>query len=181
MSILNIHSKRKRKYTPQKKQTNKLYFLPNVLQQDFNVSDKHKWLTDITYLPCKDGQLYLSCIKDLYDKSIIAHSISIKNDMRLVLDTLEKATPKLKHGLLLHSDQGSQYCSLTYQNFLKDHDIIGSMSRRATPFDNAPIESFFSLLKNEELNLYTNLTMSQMRKIVNRFIDYYNYERPQFV
>lgn len=54
------------------------------------------------------------------------------------------------------------------------------MSRRATPYDNAPIESFFSLLKNEELNLYPNLSMSQMRKIVNRFIDYYNLERPQW-
>lgn len=68
MSNLNIHSKRKRRYTPHKKHTNKLHFLSNVLKQDFEEKNKHKWLTDITYLPCKDGRLYLSCIKDLYDK-----------------------------------------------------------------------------------------------------------------
>lgn len=124
--------------------------------------------------------LYLSCIKDLSDKSIVSHSISNKNDLRLVLDNLKKATPKMKHGTLIHSDQGSIYCSLIYHKLLKDYGLIGSMSRKATSYDNAPMESFFSVLKNEELKLYRSCTMSQIRKIVNSFIHYYNYERPQW-
>lgn len=181
MSILNIKSKRKRKFIPQKNETCKLlHAFPNVIKQNFHVSDSHKWLTDITYLPCKEGNLYLSCIKDLSDKSIISYSISNKNDLRLVMDTLQKVVSKLKGNTILHSDQGSQYHSADYHAFLKSHGITGSMSRKATPYDNAPMESFFSILKNEELKLYRYLTEIQMRKVVSCFIKYYNYERPQW-
>ncbi len=181
MSILNIKSKRKRKYVSQKNETcNSQHTFPNVIKQNFHVSDSHKWLTDITYLPCKGGNLYLSCIKDVSDKSIITYSISNKNDLRLVMDTLQKAIPKLESNTILHSDQGGQYHSPAYHEFLKNHGITGSMSRKANPYDNAPMESFFSVLKNEELKLYRYLTPKQMRKVVSRFIEYYNFERPQW-
>ena len=181
MSILNIKSKRKRKFVPQKNETcNLCHTFPNVIKQNFHVSNSQKWLTDITYLPCKDGMLYLSCIKDLSDKSIIAYSISNKNDLRLVLDTLTKAIYKLKGDTILHSDQGRLYYSTVYRSALKKHGITGSMSRKATPYDNAPMESFFSTLKNEELCLYSYITGKEMRTIVRHFIKYYNYERPQW-
>ncbi len=181
MSILNISSKRTHKYMPQKNETGySQHTFPNIIKQNFHVSNEHKWLTDITYLPCKDGNLYLSCIKDLNDKSIVAYSISNKNDLRLVMDTLTKSVPKLKNDTILHSDRGHQYHAIKYHDFLESHDIIGSMSRKANPFDNAPMESFFSVLKNEELKLYKSLTGTQMRKIVSRFINYYNFERPQW-
>lgn len=181
MSVMNISSKRKRKYKAHKFNiSGPAHQFDNVLEQDFSSSHSRKWLTDITYLPCKDGMLYLSCIKDMRDKSIVAHSISIKNDLRLVMETLIKAKPKISEGLLLHSDQGSQYCSNKYHNYLNRYGLIGSMSRKGTPYDNAPMESFFSTLKNEELKLYKNRSMSQTRKIVNNFINYYNNERPQW-
>lgn len=182
MSILNIHSKRRRKYVPQKKETQNLpHTFPNVLQQDFGASFGHsKWLTDVTYLPCRDGTMYLSCIKDLCDKSIISYHISDKNDLRLVMETLAKATGRMRQGTLLHSDQGSQYCSPVYHAFLREHGLIGSMSRKAMPYDNAPMESFFSILKNEELKLCRGFTMQQIRKRVELFIYYYNNERPQW-
>jgi transposase InsO family protein len=181
MSILNISSKRKKKYISQKVSVNvPIHRFPNILEQDFDTIKPHKWLTDITYLPCKDGTLYLSCIKDMQDKSIVAHSISIKNDLRLVLETLDKAQSKMSVGILLHSDQGSQYCSHRYHKYLNRFGLIGSMSRKGTPYDNAPMESFFSTLKNEELKLYRNRSMSQTRKIVKNFIHYYNNNRPQW-
>ncbi len=154
MKIMNIHSKRKKRYTAQKTYIGPINRFDNVLEQDFSSSEPRKWLTDITYLPCKDGTLYLSCIKDMKDKSIVAHSISIKNDLRLVMETLGKAQSKMSRGILLHSDQGSQYCSPKYHKYLDCFGLIGSMSRKGTPFDNAPMESFFSTLKNEELSLY---------------------------
>lgn len=173
MRVLNIHSKRKRKYTVHKMNIDgPIHRFDNVLEQDFSSTQSRKWLTDITYLPCKDGTLYLSCVKDMKDKSIVAHSISIKNDLRLVIQTLDKAQSKMSSGILLHSDQGSQYCSTKYHNYLDRFGLIGSMSRKGTPFDNAPMESFFSTLKNEELKLYKNRSMSQTRKIVNNFIHY---------
>lgn len=182
MSILRLYSIRKKKYTPQKKETRSLlHTFPNVLQQDFHASDRHgKWLTDITYLPCRDGMLYLSCIKNVSDKSIVAYSISNKNDLRLVLDTLQKAEPFMKQGTILHSDRGSQYCSPAYHKYVQDHGLIVSMSRPGTPYDNAPMESFFSILKNEELKLYKNRTSEQTRRLIQRFISYYNLHRPQW-
>lgn len=182
MSIMKLNSQRKKRRISQKNEAqNSPRIFPNVLRQDFHASKCHnKWLTDITYLPCKDGLLYLSCIKDLSDKSIIAYSFSNKNDLRLVLDTLQKAEPFMKSGTVLHSDRGSQYCSHVYHKYLLDHGLIGSMSRPATPYDNAPMESFFSILKNEELKLHKNRTCAQTQSLIRSFISYYNSQRPQW-
>lgn len=182
MGILNIQSKRGRKHVPSKKEAQSLpHTFQNVLKQDFCASDEnHKWLSDITYLHSKDGTEYLSCIKDLSDKSIISYHISNKNDLSLVMETLKSAIPKMRRGILFHTDQGSQYCSPVYHRFLEAHGLVGSMSRKGTPYDNAPMESFFSILKNEELKLYRGLTMQQTRKKVEQFIHYYNHERPQW-
>ncbi len=120
MSILDIRSKRIRKYSRKTKETQSLpHTFPNVLQQDFHVSSQPKWLTDITFLPCRDGMLYLSCIKDMRNKSIIAYVISAKNDLQLVLNTLKQAEPHICPGIILHSDRGVQYCSHAYRHYFK--------------------------------------------------------------
>lgn len=183
MRIFYLQSKRHRKYIPKRTKTqNQPYIVQNVLQQNFRVSPGNppKWLTDITYLPCKDGLLYLSCIKDLSNNSIVAYHLSNKNDLSLVIQTLKKATDQMTQGIILHSDQGSQYCSPVYQHFLQQRGMIASMSRKATPYDNAPMESFFSILKNEELKLHKSITTHQMHTIIQHFIHYYNYLRPQW-
>ena len=182
MTILGLNSTRRKRYiSPKKEAQNPLHTFPNVLQQDFRASLCHqKWLTDITYLPCKDGKLYLSCIKDLGDRSIVAYSISTKNDIYLVLDMLAKAKPFMREGIVLHSDRGSQYCSPIYQSVLLESGIVISMSRPGMPYDNAPMESFFSILKNEGLRLFKHLTCSQMRDFIDSFIRYYNEDRPQW-
>ncbi len=181
MQLLHLQSKRKKKYVPQRKETQNLpRTFPNVLQQDFHVSSQPKWLTDVTYIPCKDGMLYLSCMKDLRNKSIVAYSTARKNDLPLVLETLMKAESCMKAGTILHSDQGSQYCSPDYHAFLHDKGVVISMSRPGTPYDNAPMESFFSVLKNEELRLYRNLSIAQTINLIDKFIAYYNLERPQW-
>ena len=181
MAVLGLNSTRRKRYiTPKKEAQNPLHTFPNVLQQDFHASSSHqKWLTDITYLPCKDGKLYLSCIKDLGDKSIVAYSVSAKNDIYLVLDTLARAKPFMREGIVLHSDRGSQYCSPIYQSVLLERGMVISMSRPGMPYDNAPMESFFSLLKNEDLRLVKQLTCAQMREFIDSYIRYYNEDRPK--
>ena len=180
MSILGLRSMRARRKTTAKKETRgQAHTFPNVLRQDFRVSkdQPQKWLTDITYLPGTDGVQYLSCIKDLSDKSIVSYHFSNKNNLALVLATLEKAiaSPKYKPGTILHSDQGHQYYSIAYHTLLEQHGFVGSMSRRASPQDNAPMESFFSILKNEELALHSRLSRETTRSVVSSFISFYNF------
>ena len=181
MKIMNLKSIRKNKYNSQKKEApDSTYTFHNVLNRDFSTSNRQIWLTDVTYLPCYDGMLHLSCIKELSGKNIVAHSMSIKNDLNLVKKTFKKASGKMKPGIIVHSDRGGPYCSKYYHELLRENGMVGSMSRKGNPYDNAPMESFFSILKNEELVLYKKLTRAQMRKVVNNFIDYYNNKRPQW-
>ena len=86
----------------------------------------------------------------------------------------------MSESILLHFDQGSQYCPPKYHKYLDHFGLIGSMSGKGMLYDNAPIESFFSTLKNEELRLYKNRSMSQTQKIANNFITYYNHEQSQW-
>ncbi|MGR5993078.1 IS3 family transposase [Bacillus cereus] len=120
----------------------------NYLNRDFYaIAPNQKWVTDITYLNFNGQKLYLSVIKDLFNNEIVAYKISCRNNLELVIDTLEKARKKrdLK-GILLHSDQGSQYRSNQYNLLLKKYQIQASMSRKGNCLDNACIESFFQSL-----------------------------------
>ncbi|MBK5450521.1 IS3 family transposase [Bacillus sp. TH22] len=94
----------------------------NHLNREFQASKPNeKWVTDITYLIFNGQRLYLSAIKDLYNNEIVAYETSRRNDLKLVLDTLKKAKKKRNvKGILLHSDQGSQYTSRQYNQLLKN-------------------------------------------------------------
>lgn len=116
----------------------------------------------------------------MLDKSIIAYYMSKRNDTELVMKTLYMAEHLIGENTILHSDQGSQYVSKEYQAYLKEKGITGSMSRKGTPYDNSPMESVFSLLKNEELKLNGLMTMKQTERVVEEYIRYYNEERPQW-
>lgn len=181
MSILNMSSTRNKKYNPQRNQEKMIaHAFPNVLQQKFCAEKNNEiWLTDITYVPCKNGRLYLSAIKSMRDKSIIAYHYSDKNDVDLVMRTLDKVDPGGPLKCIMHSDQGSQYVSLEYHKYIKYNGMTGSMSRKGVPYDNSPMESFFSIFKNEELILHKKQTKQDMMSIIENFIQYYNFERPQ--
>ena len=104
-----------------------------------------KLVTDITYLPFGQKQLYLSSIMDLYNGEFIAYTISDKQDTDFVLDTFDQLPQTTD--CLLHSDQDSVYTSFNYQNQIKK-GITMSRSRKGTPSDNACIESFHASLKS---------------------------------
>lgn len=157
-----------------------LYVYPNSLNRQFYSRYPHtKWVTDITYIPTTSGNVYLSVILDLYDRKVVAFNTSTRNDTKLVTDTLRQAMKKQNVTVerQLHSDQGSQYTSFEYFNLTQEYGITPSMSRRANPYDNAVIESFFSIFKTEGLYLYKPQTVSQVISLVRNFIDFYNNER----
>ncbi|WP_422658092.1 DDE-type integrase/transposase/recombinase [Paenibacillus sp. EC2-1] len=117
------------------------YIAEHLLKREFKANaPMQKLVTDITYLPFGGRMLYLSSILDLFNGEIVAYSIADKQDTAFVLETLNQL-PSLP-GAILHSDQGSVYTSQAYQEAVKGKGITMSMSRKGTPADNAPIESF---------------------------------------
>jgi len=188
MQILGLKSIIRRKKVKRKKEEEEkeksLYTYENVLNRDFSTNHPNqKWVTDITYIHSKDGIEYLSVIKDLYDNSILSYYISNKNDNDLVLKTLRKAFEKVGYNnlkdLIIHSDQGSQYTSKMYHEILKTYQMIGSHSRKGNPYDNACAESFFSTFKSECIKINKGRTKKITRELADKWIHYYNNERPQ--
>ncbi|MEE4571140.1 IS3 family transposase [Paenibacillus polymyxa] len=157
-----------------------IHIAEHLLKRQFEAdTPMQKLVTDITYLPFGGRMLYLSSILDLFNGEIVAYSIADKQDTAFVLDTLRQL-PSLP-GAILHSDQGSVYTSLAYQEAVKGKGITMSMSRKGTPADNAPIESFHSTLKSETFYLegLTCTTTAIVEQTVREYILYYNSIRIQ--
>jgi putative transposase len=155
----------------------------NVLQRDFAAQiPNQKWVTDITYIRLQQGGwAFLSIIKDLFDGFIVGHVLHGRNDLALVTQTLQQAKEQEKFtaGLILHSDQGTQYTSHAYHILTSQSHITPSMSRRGNCWDNAPAETFFSHLKEEYLRHLPLPTFEQAKQAIDEYVHFYNYERIQ--
>ena len=156
----------------------------NLLNRQF-FADKpnSKWVTDISYIQTREGVLYLSMIRDLYDNSIVAYKTATQQTINLVLDTIRLAMKKEKKRvaaeLQLHSDQGFQYTSQAYFKLTQSYGITPSMSRRGNPYDNAMAENFFSILKTECIYRQKPRTLSDAQRMIDDYIYFYNHERIQ--
>ena len=180
MQKYNLLSKvRRKKY---RNYSTVVHNYPNLLNRDFNADrPNQKWVTDISYIPTKQGNCYLSIIRDLYDNSIVSYKLAMDMTVKLVLDTirLAKQKEKVTTELQLHSDQGAQYVSHEYFTLTKSYGITPSMSRRGNPYDNAMAENFFSILKSECINRVTLQTYDDASIIISEYIHFYNNERIQ--
>ena len=153
---------------------------PNLIKRKFNADKENQiWTTDITYLIFNGKRAYLSTILDLYDRKVVSYKISKFNDLKIVMDTLNEAIAKRKdvHGLIIHSDQGFQYTSFEYKAICESNGIQISMSRKGTPIDDSPMESFHGILKKETLynNDITNL--EEYIVLVEDWLEFYNTKR----
>jgi putative transposase len=153
----------------------------NILHGGFT-SDKanQKWVSDVTFIPTRKGWLYLSAIMDLYSRMIVGWSMGEKNNTELIEDALKMAADHRRdiHGVLLHSDQGAQYASTSYQQLLSNLGAICSMSRKGNCWDNAPMESFFHSLKTEWVVFEDYKTRSEARTSLFDYIElFYNRKR----
>ena len=156
----------------------------NLLKRQFRADRPNtKWVTDISYIHTKEGVLYLSMIRDLYDNSIVAYKTASQQTVNLVLDTIRLAMKKEKKRvaaeLHLHSDQGFQYTSQAYFKLTQSYGIIPSMSRKGNPYDNAMAENFFSILKTECIYRHKPKTIREANDLIDRYIHFYNHERIQ--
>lgn len=151
----------------------------NLLQREFKQGKPKKvGCTDITYIPFNHRFAYLSVLKDIASKEVLAWNLQPNLGMELVLDTIKMLDEEQKY-MLIHSDQGFHYTSPRYITMIKNHNLIQSMSRKGNCIDNAPIESFFGHLK-DEIDYQNCQTFAELKEKVSDYIDYYNYDRPQW-
>ncbi|WMJ22168.1 IS3 family transposase [Paludicola sp. MB14-C6] len=157
---------RKKKPIYNKGIPNKIFL--NLVNQNFDVEQPNMvWCTDFTYLPQKDGVMRYNCsIIDLYDRSAVATLDGNHITAELGIETLKIAIKRYKppRGLILHSDQGSQFTSKEFNDYCQKAHIQQSMSRAGCPYDNAPMERFYNTLKNEFFNLFTFQSADEMDK-----------------
>ena len=154
---------------------------PNRLQQQFVVAKPNDtWVSDITHIRTHEGWLYLAVILDLFSRRVIGWSMQARIKKELVLDALLMAVWRRKptSSVTVHTDQGSQYTSHDWQNFLKAHDLQASLSRRGNCHDNAVAESFFQLLKRERIKRQIYSTRDDARSDIIDYIEmFYNSKR----
>ena len=180
--------RRRRKWQQMGQQVHKY---ENLLNRKFHAEAPNcKWVTDISYIHTRQGVLYLSMIRDLYDNSIVAYKTGTEQTANLVLDTIRLAIKREKLAarkdkkkaaaeLWLHSDQGFQYTSQAYFQLTKQYGITPSMSRRENPYDNAMAENFFSILKTECIYRRKPASFREANEMIDRYIHFYNHERIQ--
>ena len=142
------------------------------------------WCTDFTYIPLSDGSMRYNCtIIDLNDRSVIA-SVSGRNiTAELAVQTLSKAITQhpwvLKNGVILHSDQGSQYTSKEFTDYCSAHNLTQSMSRAGCPYDNAPMERYFNTLKSELIYQHSYTSDNKLFSDIDDYVLlWYNSVRP---
>lgn len=124
--------------------------------------------------------MYLATVLDLYSRAIVGWAMSERINGQLVIDALNMATQHRgsPEGVLVHSDQGSQYTAEAYRNKLKSHGMICSMSRKGECHDNAVMESFFHTLKDELVRERQYTTKTDARQSIFKYIElYYNRQR----
>ena len=154
---------------------------PNYLQQDFDVAEPNRvWVTDITYIRTHEGWLYLAVVLDLFSRQVIGWSMRSSIDRELAISALLMAVWRRqpKQEVIIHSDQGSQFSSHDWQDFLKSHKLVASMSRRGNCYDNAVAESFFQLLKRERIRRRIYTSREEAKRDVFDYIEmFYNPKR----
>lgn len=153
---------------------------PNLLQRDFKAdTPNQKWVTDVTEVKVGDEKSYLSTVKDLCTREIVAYEKSLRPTMDMVTSMMKKALATLAPGQkpILHSDQGWHYQMPDFRKLLSDHDVVQSMSRKGNCLDNAAMESFFAVFKTECFHKQKFDSMDALWSTIDEYIEYYNTKR----
>lgn len=155
--------------------------IPNRLNQQFTVSTKNQvWAADFTFVPTRTGWLYVAVVLDLYSRRIVGWAMSPRQTLTVVAEAWWMAWQRRRPapGLVHHSDQGNQYRASLYQTMLARRGVVPSMSRKGNCYDNAPVESFFSSLKNELVRHRRFQHQVEARYAIAEYIErFYNRER----
>ena len=180
---LGIRCRQKRKFKATTDSRHKLPVAENLLGREFKVYAPDKvWMSDITYVPTDEGWLYLAGHKDLFNGEIVGYAMGERLSKNLVSQSLLAAlsTRRPDKGLMHHSDRGSQYCSYEYQSLLKQFGLEVSMSGKGNCYDNAPMESFWGIIKQELIHHRHYRTRREAIAEITEYIEiFYNRQRLQ--
>lgn len=176
---VEVRQRKKFKVTTNSKHNKRVY--DNVLDRHFRVERPNQvYVGDITYIWTNEGWLYLAVIIDLYSRKVVGWSMDKRMTARLACDALTMAIWRRKpaQGLIVHSDQGSQYASYAYRRLIDKNGFTGSMSRKGNCWDNAVAESFFGTLKQERVQWRHYQTRQEAIADIREYIVmYYNEKR----
>lgn len=180
MRELNLYSIcQTTKYTYNKERTRESP--RNIIQRNFYPEKPNEiWASDVTYFHCTNKTYYICVVMDLFSRKIVAYKLSLKNNTALVNATVRLAyiDRHPERELILHTDRGANYLSRAFNEKLRDYHIKHSYSEPGTPHDNAAIESFFNILKREELYRIKYRSENDLKTSLSEYIRFYNTERP---
>ncbi|PIS40905.1 MAG: hypothetical protein COT26_00855 [Candidatus Kerfeldbacteria bacterium CG08_land_8_20_14_0_20_43_14] len=186
MNTYNLVTKiRKRNpYKEIMKKTREHRTFNNILARQFNQQQPNKvFCTDITYVPFSGNMAYLSAVKDIASREIVAWNLSRHLQMDLVFDTLKNLEANQNgsslENALIHSDRGFHYTSPDFISRVKKLNLIQSMSRKGNCVDNAPMESFFGHFK-DEVDYRSCITFEELKGLTAEYINHYNNGRRQW-
>jgi len=153
----------------------------NLLNREFKpCRANEKWVADVTYIPTREGWLFLAAVLDLFSRKIVGWSMGERLTSELAQSALSHAIQARapKAGVLVHSDRGKEYYAGGYQTLLASHGLTCSMSRKGNCWDNAPMESFFHSLKVEQVHHDDYRTRDEARSVIFDDIEiFYNRQR----
>lgn len=136
-----------------------------------------KLSSDVSYIKCSDGTLYLSAVKDYFNNEIVSYSTSNNNDVNLIVDSYKDL--ELQEDACINTDQGAVYFSYEYIELSQKINFVRSMSHRGHCWENCPIENWFMQLKHEWLCTFKNMTRKEAKELIKKYVQWYNTERIQ--
>lgn len=174
MRVNGLSIKSRRRFTKTTDSDHELAIFPNLYRNQIPTKPDRVWVADITFVGIRNGFVYLAVVLDACSRKVVGWAISRRIDTELTLAALSAAMMTRKpapNTCIHHSDRGSQYASERYRKALREYGLVGSMSRKANPYDNAQAESFMKTLKVEEVYLAGYESMRDVAERIPRFID----------